>query len=159
MCCTHRSRHAWHSQLSCQNKQASTQPSVQHARLPREDALLSEQTSKHAPGWPAALTPRQNRQASTNSYVSFTSCWPGTAIACQNRQASTAMTLPGWPGTAALLSEQTSKQLSTGYSQSLGKLSTAFAHDSSSTAQEPWSPVHIGSVFSPWTTNDSTWDA
>ena len=88
MCCTHRSRHAWHSQLSCQNKQASTQPSVQHARLPREDALLSEQTSKHAPGWPAALTPRQNRQASTNSYVSFTSCWPGTA---------------------ALLSEQTSK--------------------------------------------------
>jgi len=41
----------------------------------------------------------------------------------------------------------------------LGKLSTAFAHDSSSTAQEPWSPVHIGSVFSPWTTNDSTWDA
>ena len=101
----------------------------------------------------------QNRQASGFSQHAL---GLGKTPFCQNRQASTDRCVrrtSSGPGTAGLLSEQTSKQLSTGYPQFLGKLSTAFAHDSSSTAQEPWSPVHIGSVFSPWTTNDSTWDA
>ena len=126
---------------SCQNRQASSQ-------------LLPAR-----PGT-AAHTPRQNRQASRHGGSSF-SQGPGKTPFCQNRQASTNsyVSCTRRAREDALLSEQTSKQLSTGYPQSLGKLSTAFAHDSSSTAQEPWSPVHIGSVFSPWTTNDSTWDA
>ena len=93
---------------------------------------LSEQTSKHPVN--------KGFQSLPHSYIMRTSrCGPGR------------------PG--KLLSEQTSKQLSTGYSQFMAKLSTALPHELSSVAQEPWSPVHIGSVFSPWTTNDSTWDA
>ena len=49
--------------------------------------------------------------------------------------------------------------LSTGYGRIKKRLTgflRALVHVSSSAAQEPWSPVHMGSVFSPWTTNDST---
>ena len=99
---------------------------------PWEDALLSEQTSKRPVN--------KGFQSLPYSYIIRTSrCGPGR------------------PG--KLLSEQTSKQLFTGYSQFMAKLSTALPHELSSVAQEPWSPVHMGSVFSPWTTNDSTWDA
>ena len=143
LCCTRQPSRPL-AQPALLSEQTSKHRCVSSPLDPGTAALLSEQTSKQGGGpvparpGTAAHTRRQNRQASTHRYVLRTSSGPGTA---------------------GLLSEQTSKQLSTGYSQFLGKLSTAFAHDSSSTAQEPWSPVHIGSVFSPWTTNDSTWDA
>jgi len=104
------------------------------------DCYITDCGITHAAAAPPSVALCQNRQASTNSYIMRTSrCGPGR------------------PG--KLLSEQTSKQLSTGYSQFMAKLSTALPHELSSVAQEPWSPVHMGSVFSPWTTNDSTWDA
>tara|TARA_R100001594_G_scaffold24308_3_gene47638 strand:+ start:965 stop:1315 length:351 start_codon:yes stop_codon:yes gene_type:complete len=79
----------------------------------------------------------QNRQASTNSYVRRTSSGPGTAARASSEQTSKnealgrqlprfvrtdkqALTQPSSQGhTAGLLSEQTSKQLSTGCPQSV----------------------------------------
>ena len=145
---------------SCQNRQASTDALA--ARWAQGRTQVFVRTDKQAPRAASPSTPWDGSSHASSEQTSKHALAQGRQVFCQNRQASThryVLRTSSCPGTAALLPEQTSKQLSTGYPQFLGKLSTAFAHDSSSTAQEPWSPVHIGSVFSPWTTNDSTWDA
>ena len=158
-CCIAHAAAAPPSVALCQNRQASTNSYIMRTSRPRGRRAFCQnrQASAHGPRTSSLLThylhllyarrPRRrqlfvrtDKQAPRKQRVSEPSpCGPGR------------------PG--KLLSEQTSKQLSTGYSQFMAKLSTALPHELSSVAQEPWSPVHIGSVFSPWTTNDSTWDA
>jgi len=146
----------------CQNRQASANSYVSCTSRCPGDAGPFVRTDKQAPT-------DQGLQAHcciTNSCVAVCCCGldPWEAFVrtdkqapCKQRVSEPSPCGPGRPG--KLLSEQTSKQLSTGYSQFMAKLSTALPHELSSVAQEPWSPVHMGSVFSPWTTNDSTWDA
>ena len=167
-CCIAHAAAAPPSVALCQNRQASTNSYIMRTSCGPGDGSSFVRTDKQAPA-------DQGLQA--HCYITFTCCThagPGDGSSLSEQTSKrpvnkgfqslphsyimrTSRCGPGRPG--KLLSEQTSKQLSTGYSQFMAKLSTALPHELSSVAQEPWSPVHMGSVFSPWTTNDSTWDA
>ena len=167
-CCIAHAAAAPPSVALCQNRQASTNSYIMRTSRPRGRRAFCQnrQASAHGPRTSSLLTHYLHLLYARRPWI------PGKLLSEQTSKhpvnkgfqslphsyiMRTSRCGPGRPG--KLLSEQTSKQLSTGYSQFMAKLSTALPHELSSVAQEPWSPVHMGSVFSPWTTNDSTWDA
>ena len=135
------------SAVLCQNRQASAHRHVSCTRRCPGDAGPFVRTDKQAP----TVQGLQAYCYITNSGIAVCCC----DLDAQGRRPFVRTdkqavihrlsTVCGW--------------LSTGYGRIKKRLTgflRALVHVSSSAAQEPWSPVHMGSVFSPWTTNDST---